>query len=41
MLITGKNTYRLNTSFPCFIMNFKARGAAESFKVHKTWKTSV
>jgi len=32
--------YRLNNSFPCF-MNFKARGAAESFKVHKTWKTSV
>jgi hypothetical protein len=22
-------------------MNFEARGAAESFKVHKTWKTSV
>ena len=29
-----------NTSFPCF-MNFKARGAAESFKVHKTWKSIV
>jgi len=22
-------------------MKFKARGAAESFNVHKTWKTSV
>jgi hypothetical protein len=32
--------YRLNNSFPCF-MKFKARGAAEGFKVHKTWKTSV
>ena len=32
--------FRLNNSFPCF-MNFEARGAAESFKVHKTWKTSV
>jgi hypothetical protein len=32
--------YMLNNSVPCF-MNFKARGAAERFKVHKTWKTSV
>ena len=35
-----QSKYRLNNSFPCF-MNFKARGATESVKVHKTQKTSV
>jgi hypothetical protein len=35
-----KVKHRLNNSFPCFI-NFKARGATESFKVHILWKPSV
>jgi len=40
ILINTMSMYRLNNSFPCY-MDFKAGGAAQTIKVHKTWKTSV